>query len=102
MQHADAALTDTLLHRRRAPGEPEDEPAPRSLDDVTFQEELDDLQDPLRDETFFKSVAHVWVVAFVTLAAVIGPLFLVLWKLSPLLERLNQAFTAAGVPTGAP
>jgi len=75
---------------------------PRSLDDPGFQAELDNLTDPLRDETFFHSVLHVWLGAFATALLVSLPILFLIWQYGDVFASLNHALSGMAAKSGVP
>lgn len=83
-------------------GEPKAERSPRSLSDVDFRNELDDLVNPLKDATSFVSAFHVWAVAAFKMIIVTLPLAFIAWRLLRMLDPLIRAFSGNGVPVNVP
>ncbi|MGO8912803.1 MAG: hypothetical protein ACLQDM_26245 [Bradyrhizobium sp.] len=80
----------------------ERERAPRSPDDPEFQQEVDDLTDPLKYETFFRSAAYVWFVKLFVMLVVSLPFVFLIWRFFGVLSVLNRALSGMAAGSGLP
>lgn len=80
----------------------ERERPPRSPDDPEFQQEIDDLADPLEGETFFRSTAYVWIVKLFGIVAVSLPFVFLIWRFFGVLSVLNRALSGMAGVSGLP
>ena len=80
----------------------ERERAARSPDDPGFQKEIDDLVDPLKDETFFRSTLYTWAVTLFSMVVVSLPFVFLIWRFLGVFTALNQALSGMAASTGLP
>jgi hypothetical protein len=74
----------------------------RSPDDPNFQKEIDDLTDPLEDETFFRSTLYTWIIVLFSMLVVSLPLLFLIWRFRSVLSILNRAFSGMAASSGMP
>lgn len=75
---------------------------PRSPDDPEFLDEIDDLTDPLKYETFFRSIVYAWIVPLIGMLVVSLPFVFLIWRFWGVLSALDRALRGMAASAGLP
>jgi len=97
MQRASSAFKQPLSFGPPSREDEAERPA-RSPDDPSLRDEIDDLTDPLKDETIFGETFYAWIVTLFCMAVVSLPFLYLIWRFRSVLAVLERGLGGGVAP----